>query len=409
MTPGIIGTCAACAEPIPLTAKGCAHCKTRYCGPECQKKHWKEGGHKELCKKITRHGGAEKYHATKKCAEAVAVAARACAEETEGQTCYICTEGIKRDTGEGLVRMCACRGTAGFAHVTCLAEEAKILWASAEGNNNATARMAALQRWYICRLCEQEYHGLVRCALGWACWMTYLDRPVTASIRINAITFLGSSLTCSREQYVEALAVFDAHLAILRRYFPNNAGERLSVQTNIADSLFQLANQYPISPERAEEALKLHREIFAEKQLRWNLSRDRQMQDTEQLLLSVLNVGGVICFLAPRGGSPESLREAVALAREYGPIAQRLLGPNHDYTFRLRVLDAQSTILDSIGADDDRRAAAKALAEDIIRSARRVFGPNHPDVENYAGVFAEALGWNADWSSNTWLEAGRPL
>ena len=352
---------------------------------------------------------AEKYHATKKCAEAVAVAARACAEETEGQTCYICTEGIKRDTGEGLVRMCACRGTAGFAHVTCLAEEAKILWASAEGNNNATARMAALQRWYICRLCEQEYHGLVRCALGWACWMTYLDRPVTASIRINAITFLGSSLTCSREQYVEALAVFDAHLAILRRYFPNNAGERLSVQTNIADSLFQLANQYPISPERAEEALKLHREIFAEKQLRWNLSRDRQMQDTEQLLLSVLNVGGVICFLAPRGGSPESLREAVALAREYGPIAQRLLGPNHDYTFRLRVLDAQSTILDSIGADDDRRAAAKALAEDIIRSARRVFGPNHPDVENYAGVFAEALGWNADWSSNTWLEAGRPL
>ena len=22
---------------------------------------------------------------------------------------------------------------------------------------------------------------------------------------------------------------------------------------------------------------------------------------------------------------------------------------------------------------------------------------------------AEALGWNADWSSNTWLEAGRPL
>ena len=40
---------------------------------------------------------------------------------------------------------------------------------------------------------------------------------------------------------------------------------------------------------------------------------------------------------------------------------------------------------------------------------RRVFGPNHPDVENYRGVFAEALGWNGDWSSNTWLEAGRPL
>ena len=25
-------------------------------------------------------------------------------------------------------------------------------------------------------LCEQEYHGVVRCALGWACWKTYLGR-----------------------------------------------------------------------------------------------------------------------------------------------------------------------------------------------------------------------------------------
>ena len=40
--------------------------------------------------------------------EAVAVAAEACAEDTAGQTCYICHgEG---DEDEGLVRGCACRG-----------------------------------------------------------------------------------------------------------------------------------------------------------------------------------------------------------------------------------------------------------------------------------------------------------
>ena len=33
------------------------------------------------------------------------------------------------------MRMCACRGTAGFAHVSCLAEQAKILVAEAEENN----------------------------------------------------------------------------------------------------------------------------------------------------------------------------------------------------------------------------------------------------------------------------------
>ena len=43
-----------------------------------------------MCKKIHRGGNAEKYHADKKYKEAVAVAVEACAEDTKGQTCYIC-------------------------------------------------------------------------------------------------------------------------------------------------------------------------------------------------------------------------------------------------------------------------------------------------------------------------------
>ena len=35
------------------------------------------------------------------------------------------------------------------------------------------------RRWHTCSLCEQKYHGVVRCALGWACWKTYLGRPET--------------------------------------------------------------------------------------------------------------------------------------------------------------------------------------------------------------------------------------
>ena len=65
--------------------------------------------------------------AAQKSNEAVAVAAEKCADDTKGQTCYICTEALHWKTKEGLVRMCACRGTAGFAHVSCLVEQAKIL------------------------------------------------------------------------------------------------------------------------------------------------------------------------------------------------------------------------------------------------------------------------------------------
>ena len=85
-----------------------------------------------LCKKIKRCGGAEQYHADKKCEEAIAVAAEACAKDTAGQTCYICTQAVHWKTKEGLVRGCACRGTAGFVHVSCLAEQAKIFVTEAE-------------------------------------------------------------------------------------------------------------------------------------------------------------------------------------------------------------------------------------------------------------------------------------
>ena len=65
------------------------------------------------------------------------------------------------------MRGCSCRGTAGFAHVSCLAEQAKILFAEAEENNlGLNALNERSKRWYTCSLCEQAYHGVVRCALG---------------------------------------------------------------------------------------------------------------------------------------------------------------------------------------------------------------------------------------------------
>ena len=97
--------------------------------------HWKEGGHDQLCKLIKKAGGAEQYNANEKYSEAVAVAAEKCADDTKGQTCYICTQALHWKTKEGLVRMCSCRGTAGFAHVSCLAEEAKLLVAEALERN----------------------------------------------------------------------------------------------------------------------------------------------------------------------------------------------------------------------------------------------------------------------------------
>ena len=252
----ILTHCAQCAAPLDHRAPRCGICKTRYCGRPCQEQHWKQGGHKAICQEIKRGGGAEQYHADKKCAEAVAAAVEACADDTKGQTCYICTQALHWKTKEGLVRGCACRGTSGFVHVSCLAEQAKILVAEAEENNLGVEAMSErLKRWYACRLCEQEYHGVVKCALGWACWRTYLSRPEADVARQMAMGALGLGLYGAKH-YEDALTVQEAKLSMVQRL---GASEYtiLAVQGNLAGTYEALR--------RNEEAIRVRNAVYSER------------------------------------------------------------------------------------------------------------------------------------------------
>ena len=103
----------------------------------------------------------------------------------QGETCYICTQARHWKTKEGLVRGCACRGRRASARV-CLAEEAKILVAEAlENNLGSKVLTERFQRWDTCSLCEQDYHGVVRCALGGRA--NVLGRPEKDQLRAGAM------------------------------------------------------------------------------------------------------------------------------------------------------------------------------------------------------------------------------
>ena len=106
-----------------------------------------EGGHDKLCKKIKRAGGAEQYNANTSIGGRRG-RGRGVRRRHEGQTCYICTQALHWKTKEGLVRMCACRGTAGFAHVSCLAEQAKILSRRPRRTIWTSRCECEVERWY---------------------------------------------------------------------------------------------------------------------------------------------------------------------------------------------------------------------------------------------------------------------
>ena len=68
-------------------------------------------------------------------------------------------------------------------------------------------------RWHTCSLCEQDYHGVVRCALGWACWKTYVGRPEADWARSMAMsTCLGT--VYPKGHHEDALSVQEAELAM---------------------------------------------------------------------------------------------------------------------------------------------------------------------------------------------------
>jgi len=351
----ILTQCACCAAPLPHLAKQCSRCKTRYCGPACQEQHWKEGGHDKLCKKIKKGGGAEQYHA--KYAQAVIVAVEKCAEDTKGQTCYICTEDLHWKTKEGLVRGCSCRGTAGFAHVSCLAEQAKILLAEAKENNlDVNPRR---DRWYMCGLCKQDYHGVVKCALGWASWKTYLGRPETDQIRSMAMMALGSGLTAANH-FADASSVQEAELSTMRRIGgsePSFSHNLLIIQGNLANTYQRIG--------RHEEGLRLWRDVYSET-LKLNVEENVSTFRAASNYASTLK-------------EMNRFEEAKSLLRKTIPVAQRVLGENDELMLIMTGNYAAALVSGDSATLADLREAIHTY-EETEKAARRVLGGAHPTV-----------------------------
>ena len=146
--------------------------------------------------------------------------------------------------------MCACRGAAGVAHVSCLARQAKILVAEAEERDlDDEAVQARWDRWNTCRLCEQRYHGVVMCALGWACWKTYVGRPEEHWARRMAMNQLANGLAVA-EYHEDSLSVREAELATEERLGASPL-RTLATRGNLALSYYHLG--------RIEDALRLQR------------------------------------------------------------------------------------------------------------------------------------------------------
>ena len=348
-------TCAACG--VSGAKKDCGRCKTTYCSAACQTQHWKEGGHKDLCKRIKRGGGAEQYHADKKYAEACAEAIEECAEATKGQTCYICRD--ERST-EGLVRGCACHTTEGFAHLSCLVKEAQIC---GEDEMRQHDREAIWKKWGECGLCRERYHGAVARAMAWGGWKTYLSRPEGDAIRGFSLNVLAVAMK-GEEGICAAMAFRDW----CGRFATGNimvANENLAI-------MFSKVGRH-------DEALPMLRQARAAK------LRQLRGSENEDSAASLLNLSEGL-------GASGRFEEMIQLLSAERPAVCRALGSDHSICLSLaQVLSGAHYCRGKLSGDATELLAACTVLRDTILRSRRTLGPHHPHTSDRESSFVTAM------------------
>ena len=207
-----------------------------------------------------------------------------------------------------------------------------------------------------CSLCEQQYHGVVYCALGWACWRTYVGRPETDTPRRLAMGVLGGGLY-KAGHHQDALSVREAELSMMRRL---GASEQniLIVQSNLASTYHSLGH--------TTEGLRMHTEVYSGSMQLYGEEHRETIREASNYATSLIHL--------------RRFEEAKSLLRKTLPVARRVLTDSNEITLKMRWSLANS-LHDSPSATlDDFREAVTTL-EDVGRIARRVLGPSHPLVE----------------------------
>ena len=123
-------------------------------------------------------------------------------------SCYICLENSVDDNNQPLLRNCACRGDAGWAHVACLAEFAasKITEREAQREQDTAFDVAIL--WENCTLCKTPHMMNMALAMTEAFVNQYKHLPDTNTIRFSSLITLAMT-RCTVGDYEGALEMYN--------------------------------------------------------------------------------------------------------------------------------------------------------------------------------------------------------
>lgn len=358
----------------------CSRCRAVfYCSPECQRKHWKEGGHRKYCVAPAKAAAAaaaareaatatrlpgwlrgqptagpvpnERPNAAAAAAKESAADAAACAgPELE---CFICLDEDADSWGYPVLHSgCACREDAGFAHPGCIVMNADARGKAEDESDVEIAR--ALQRQgesrQDCSTCKQAFTGRMQLGIATIAWTQVEDDPRHrhgSSLRLNLAIALRESGRCR-----EAIAMLREVLAARQHGLGPEHPATLMVVGQLTQTLTFAGGD--------EEAHRMLPGLLAVKRRVLGPEHDNTLATAGDLAVSLMNM----CRFA----------ESEVMLRDLVAVHTRLHGPEHKSTTVTTC--ALATVLDRQG----RFKEAAKISRELLVLESRVLGPEHPDT-----------------------------
>lgn len=267
---------------------------------------------------------------------------------SESGVCWVCREGQRSEDGDNqppsrggplLQTGCACRGSSGLAHLSCLVQ--------------AAAHDVAV--WTTCPTCRQEFTGECEVGLARARWEGVKGRPAADGERLHAANNLAVTLQQSTDDAAGARRLLEEVLAVRRRTRGNEDQDTLDSVTNLALHHSEAGN-YALALALSEEAL----------------ATTRRTVGTEHM-----EAGHAIISLAAVHALMRRHDLALPLHEEALGLRRRLLGPDHLDTMNSASKVGQCLVC--LGEEEK----GMAMLEETVATARRVLGTAHPSFEHF--------------------------
>ena len=293
-------------------------------------------------------------------------------------SCYICLEDGADSNNQPLLRNCACRGDAGWAHVACLAEFAATKITEAQRNNGFSNSITIASFWEKCPLCKTSYMQYMGVAMAEAFVKQYKHLPDTHALRYSSLYSLGCNRHHNGDQdgalglfvrLQETCDILTSEGIDVRRVEANNLGMigAVSVQKNqFNDALVLLERQRELCVAVDEP-------------------NSQDVQDCNDMIAAVkerirMEEGG------HQNGDPAA--ELVAARQNFKECREETTEPEKRFGSYLSLIFALRNV--------QKYQECMEISDELLAKSRQTLGPDHPDTQKYektANTYRKLMVW----------------